>query len=251
MALALSIENLSKALAAWRLPAPITVVAHPPGHQHPLALLRYIPGDPLDLTAPDAQRLVGNLLGRVHRLLRDDADIDGLVDTVLPYLTEEQPMVFARYPWLCPLLLRAVAGVRAFEDTTPVTYGGIFGDALEVIYDEQISRVGVIDWGAASKGPLLFDLALVVAQFHRAGSEETEALVASYAAEAPVTVAEIGGLDRYIALLWARQAKYFAWRLVHRVTRGEPESAVVEQTLSTYRWKLEDQLDRYEEEHSQ
>ena len=312
MALSLSIENLSKALVAWRFPAPITVselglgfqgetwlitagdrryvaklcydtqasfeiglkmaeiverhgissgaplrtimgelsvlVAHPPGQQHPLALLRYVPGSPLDLTAPDAPRLVGTLLGRIHRLLRDDADIVGLDDAVLPYVTEDQPAVFVRYPWLRPLLLRAVAGVRTFEDTTPVTYGGIFGDVLEVIYDEQPDRVGVVDWGAAGKGPLLFDLALVIDQFRRAGSDAIEVLIDNYAAAAAVTTAELGGLDRYSALLWARQAKSFAWRLVNHVTRGDPDFAAREQTLATYRRKLEEQLERYEAE---
>lgn len=300
MALSLSIDRIAAALAAWSLPAPVTVaelgagfageawlieaggrryvaklcydaqssfeaglrmagiverhgipigapvrttdgalsvlVAHPPGHRHPLAVLQFVQGRPLDVATPGAQHLVGGLLGRVHRMLHDDGSIAGPGDALFAHLTEGRPGVSARYPWLRPLLLRAVDNVRAFEAAVPVTYGGIVGDYLEILRDEATDQVGIIDWSAAGRGPLLFDLALAVDQFHRAGFAETGELVASYAAEAPVIS---GGLERYLPLLWARQARYWAWRLVHQVTRGDANGAAGERTLASYRQKLE------------
>jgi Ser/Thr protein kinase RdoA (MazF antagonist) len=215
------------------------LVEHPPGHHHPLALLRFVPGRPLDLTDPRAQRLTGDILGRVHRILHQDGGVTGPGNTLFTYLTEDQPEVFSRYPWLRPLLRRAVAEVRAFEALIPVTYGCLLGDYLQLLREETTGQLGIIDWGAAHHGPLLFDLALAVDQFREAGAAATDELIASYRAEAPITPEEMAGLDRYLTLLWARQARYFAWRLAHDVTQGEPDSAGREETLAAYRRALE------------
>jgi Ser/Thr protein kinase RdoA (MazF antagonist) len=137
------------------------------------------------------------------------------------------------------LQLRAVAAVRAFEVAVPVTYGGIVGDYLQLLRDDATGQVGIIDWGAAHHGPLLFDLVLAVDQFREAGAAATDELVASYRAEAPIRLEELAGLDRYLALLWARQARSFAWRLAHDVTQGDPDSASREETLAAYRRALE------------
>jgi Ser/Thr protein kinase RdoA (MazF antagonist) len=218
------------------------LVAHPPGHQHPLALLHFVPGRPLDVAASGAQHVVGRLLGRVHRILHDDGTITGPGDALFTYLTESRPEVFSRYPWLRPLLLRAVDNVRSFGAAVPVTYDGIVGDNLEILRDETTGQVGIVDWHTAGRGPLLFDLALAVNQFRRAGIAATGELVASYAAEAPVTAEELVGLDDYLVLLWARQARFWAWRLVHKVTRGDPNSADGDRKLTGYRQKLEQHL---------
>lgn len=220
------------------------LVEQPPGHQHPLALLRFVPGRPLDLSAPDAQSLVGGLLGRVHRILHDAGAIPGCQDPLFAYLAMDAPEVFAHHPWLRPLLSRAVNAVRAFEAATPATYGVIYGDGLQVLRNEETGQVGLIDWGAVGWGPLLFDVALAVEGFRGAGATQTEELVASYLAEAPIAPREVRGLERYVALLWARQARYFAWRLVHDVIRGDPRADNNAQTLAEMRRKLEQQSDR-------
>jgi hypothetical protein len=73
-----------------------------------------------------------------------------------------------------------------------------------------------------SHGPLVFDLALAAVAARRAGHVDLTPLWASYLAVAPLQPAELDGLRYYEALLWARSAKFFGYRLRQRVRLGDP-----------------------------
>jgi Ser/Thr protein kinase RdoA (MazF antagonist) len=100
----------------------------------------------------------------------------------------------------------------------PVTYGPIYGDGLQLRVDGRDGSIGLIDWGTVCRGPLLFDLALAA---HHAGQVDLSELWAGYLAVGPLQPAELAGLRHYEALMWARSAKYFAFRLEHRVRLGD------------------------------
>src|SRR5260370_41567277 len=64
------------------------------GKSQPLALLRYVSGDPLQLSEPDAASLYGNLLGHTHRLLLNsfaEKDFFGLNEFLFPEDQSVQP----------------------------------------------------------------------------------------------------------------------------------------------------------------
>lgn len=215
------------------------MVAALPGQRHPLALLRFVAGEPLDLRAPDAAHVVGGMIGHVHRALREAGNALDLPDRLFPFLTEEQPELGARFPWLMPAIQRAIGAVREFEATMPVTYGITYGDDMEFVRETGTGRIGLLDWGTVGRGPLLFDLAIAVEMLHRAGSEGRIPLVCNYVAEAAVTPDETRGLDRYIALLWARQARFFAWRIAHNATTGNVRPDGNEHALEAVRRRLD------------
>jgi hypothetical protein len=78
----------------------------------------------------------------------------------------------------------------------------------------------VIDWGTVSFGPLVFDLALAAEGARRAGHRDVSELWASYLDIGPIRREEMEGLPYYEALMWARSAKYFAYRLQNGVSLG-------------------------------
>ena len=78
----------------------------------------------------------------------------------------------------------------------------------------------MIDWGTVSFGPLVFDLALAAEGARRARRRDLRELWASYLDIGPIRREELEGLPYYEALMWARSAKYFAYRLQNGVSLG-------------------------------
>ena len=195
------------------------LVEYPAGHWHALAVLRFVDGEPLDWRAADAVRIVGNTLGIIHRFLREDSSVE-LHDQLFTYLIDDK--AWGHQLEIEPLIACAVAAVRSFESECPVTYGPIYGDGLQVRVNGRDGAVVVIDWGTVSRGPLLFDLALAAHAARRAGHIDLSELWRSYLAVAPMQPAELDGLRYYDALMWARSAKYFGYRLNHQVLLGAP-----------------------------
>jgi Ser/Thr protein kinase RdoA (MazF antagonist) len=157
-------------------------------------------------------------LGTIHRVLLEDGALQ-LQDQLFGYLVDHN--AGGCQPGLQAIVARAVAAVRSFEAECPVTYGPIYGDALQVRVDTRDGSIGLIDWGTVSRGPLLFDVALAVHAAQRAGHVDLTEFFAPYLARAPMRPAELDGLRYYEALMWARSAKYFGYRLQHQVLLGD------------------------------
>ena len=124
----------------------------------PLALLRFVPGEPLNFSEPDVASLYGRLLGQTHRLLLDGLGENKLFD-LYAFLREEDEHVAAQ-PGLAPLIRQAIETARAYERRNAVTFGVIWADRVEILREKETGHVGIIDWGAIERGPLLFDVAL-------------------------------------------------------------------------------------------
>lgn len=189
------------------------------GKHQPLALLRYVPGDPLQFSEPDAASLYGHLLGRTHRLLLNSFAGKDLFD-LNEFLLQQADYVTAQ-PGLALLIHQVLEKTRAYEARHAVTFGVIWADRMEIVREKETGQVGIIDWGAIERGPLAFDVALSMFWLFPEGSLASHEFLQAYLAVAPISVQELQGLPYYKALFWARQAKYFAYRIAARVTLGD------------------------------
>ena len=207
----------------------VRLVEYPIQQSHALAVLQFIEGQPLDWRADGSLTIVGNTLGTIHRALLDDSSLE-LPDQLFSYLLKDD--AWGRHPELQLLLTRAVDAVRTFEARQRVAYGPIYGDGLQVRIDPRDGSVGVIDWGTVSFGPLVFDLALAAVAARGARHRDLGELWASYFEQGPVRQEELDGLRSYEALMWARSAKYFAYRIQHGVMLGDARPGANERSLA-------------------
>jgi len=203
----------------------------------PLAVLRYIPGQQLDLSNPDAATLYGSLLGRTHSILRAEAG-DWCAFDLYDFLLEEDPAVTAQ-PGLTALIRQALEAVRAYEARRHITTGIIWADAMEIRLDSATGRVGIIDWGAIERGPLLFDIALNESWYFPEGSQAYREFIEAYLHEAPILAEELEGINYYKALLWVRQARFFAYCVAENVTLGGSTPISNAENLAKSRRELE------------
>ncbi|MHB8598649.1 MAG: phosphotransferase enzyme family protein [Ktedonobacteraceae bacterium] len=216
------------------------LVEGPHGHTEPLALLRFVSGEPLHLSEPDAASLYGHILGRIHRIFLDglgEKNIANLFDFLL-----EEDLGVAAQPGLVRLIHQTVEVTRNYESRHAVTYGVIWGDRMEIVREKETGRVGVIDWGTIEYGPLLFDIALAALWLFPEGSTAYHEFLLTYFAETPISESELAGLDYYKSLLWARQARYFAYRVAANVMLGDSNPEGNLESLARSRHELEQLL---------
>jgi Ser/Thr protein kinase RdoA (MazF antagonist) len=194
----------------------------------PLALLDYVPGDELSDNNPDDARLVGETLGRVHVALRD-AQVEGI--TRLRGIDLDADYMGVR-DWIRP----AVAGVlREYARLDPdrLTSGLLHSDPAPEAFriDRSTGVVGLIDWGAALSGPLLYDVASAV--MYVGGLDHAGDLIEAYLTTGALTRAEIErGVSTMLRFRWAIQAMYFAWRTANDDVTGIDDRAGNEKGLA-------------------
>jgi Ser/Thr protein kinase RdoA (MazF antagonist) len=213
------------------------LVEGPHGQRQPLALLHFVPGERLKPSEPHAASLYGHLLGRIHSILLDELGEHCTAD-LHDFLLQEDAHV-ATQPDLALLINHAIQAAQDYEVRRHVTYGVIWGDGMEIRCEKKTGRVGIIDWGTIAHGPLLFDVALSVLWLFPEGSQAHRKFLQAYLAEAPIAANELEDLNYYKALLWARQAKYFAYRVAASVTLGDPNPNGNTKSLAESRQELE------------
>jgi homoserine kinase type II len=194
-------------------------IAIPLEDDHALALLQFVPGRPLDRTNTEDRVRIGATLGAVHSILRQHA----------------RPTTLARWPWRwltnfektpLPAALRvavtnAVRRAEALASELRLTAGVVHGDVSgrDFLFDEATGKTGLVDWGGAMYGPLLYDLGSFAALSRLTGTGR-ESFVASYLTACSLSPRELSALDAFIRLRWAVQARYFSWRIAHEVRIG-------------------------------
>lgn len=171
------------------------------------------------VSEPDAASLYGHRLGRIHRIFLDGFG-EKYIANLFDFLLEEDPAVAAQ-SGLVRLIHQTVEAIRNYASQHAVTYGVIWGDRMEIVREKETGRVGVIDWDTIEYGPLLFDVALAALWLFPEGSSAYKEFLQVYLAEAPISESELAGLNYYKALLWARQARYFAYRVAANVMLGD------------------------------
>jgi len=175
-----------------------------------LALLRHVPGRPLDHADPLDQQWWGDTLGAAHRALAG-FDHPHLMrfHWVRPdagHLTVE--------PWIRDEVAAAVTAVARLTVTDQLTYGVLHGDPLAGAFrmDTATGRLGLVDWGAAATGPLVYDAASAV--MYAGGPDDAAEFLDGYLAAGPVSKDELdAALPTMLRFRYAVQADYFAHRL--------------------------------------
>jgi hypothetical protein len=152
-----------------------------------LALLRWVPGRPLHGDDPIDQQWWGDTLATVHRVLAGFTH-PGLarfysVHPEAPHLSLED--------WLRPAVQAAVTAVRKLCVTDQLTYGVLHGDPSpdEFRLDPETGRIGLVEWGCAGTGPLVYDVAAAV--LFAGGAEASAELLDGYFADAAAQHTEL------------------------------------------------------------
>jgi homoserine kinase type II len=179
-----------------------------------VALLSWVEGSPVEQHTIAGMETVGRTLARAHLALGETP----ARTQIEPYLDPTRPHLSIR-PWIRPALTAAHAAVEALGPET-LTWGPLHGDpaAEAFLVDGDTDTVtgtgtvGLIDWGAYTVGPRVFDLASAV--MYADGLEKARPLIEAYVAEEALPPAEV---ERALATMlrwrWATQAYYFARRI--------------------------------------
>jgi Ser/Thr protein kinase RdoA (MazF antagonist) len=140
-----------------------------------LAVIRDVPGRPLDPADPVDQQWWGDLLGSAHRALT------GFHHPRVPRLGWRSGETMAE----------ALADVRRLTVTDQLTYGVLHGDPAPDAFriDPDTGRTGLVEWRAAATGPLVYDLAAAVG--YAGGIGTATELIDGYLAAGPVSADEV------------------------------------------------------------
>ena len=186
-----------------------------------VALLRFVDGEPLVGDDAREQGIIGRTLAQAHRALLGQevpgADRFHWIDPDAPHLDVE--------PWVRPAVRMAIDAYDAIPPGA-LTRGLLHSDPAPeaFLFDAPRGRCGLIDWGTALIGPLMYDLASAV--MYVGGPGHATALLDAYLAERVLTPAEVGrALEPMLQLRWAVQADYFARRLATNDLTGIADSA--------------------------
>jgi Ser/Thr protein kinase RdoA (MazF antagonist) len=174
-----------------------------------VALVPRMPGRPLDATDPVDQQWWGDALGSAHRHLSGFRHA-GLAKF---HSVRAEAAHLAIDDWVRPAVADAVAAVRRLTVTDQLTYGVLHGDPAPDAFrlDPQTGRLGLVDWGPASTGPLTYDVAAAVGY---AGADTSRDLVDAYLAAGPVPREELeSALPTMLTFRWAVRADQHARRL--------------------------------------
>ena len=197
----------------------------------PLALLAWVPGDPL--TRAD-QRLVAATLARVHRVLVSVQVDASLVDMF--HWVDPSAEHLGIHPWVRD---RVSSAVSAFDVLDPgsLTWGMLHADPAPEAFRYDGDECGLIDWSVALHGPLLYDLASAV--MYVGGPSSATELLSTYLEQGVLSESEVSrGLAVMLRFRWAVQADYFARRLANGDLTGIADSEENEQGLEDARRAL-------------
>lgn len=191
-----------------------------------LALLAHVPGDPVLGRGERELRLIGATLARAHLAL-------GTVEAraELSPALDFGPHTAVR-PWVRPALARMREAAVGLESAW-LTWGELHGDPAgeSFLLDPEGGQCGLIDWGAYTRGPRVYDLASAV--MYAGGIGHADALVDGYLEYGPVGAGEV---ERALGILlgwrWAVQASYFAWRIAQNDMTGIADAAQNEKGLA-------------------
>ena len=181
-----------------------------------LALLTWVPGQPLAGQTTAEQEMIGRTLAAVHEAL---AGVRVAEPRRFHWVDLEAGHLEIR-PWLLPAVTSALEELAAAVPDE-MTWGLLHTDPAPEAFrlDPSTGRCGVIDWSYAIEGPLLYDLASAV--IYVGGPDHAEALVSAYLDAGVIDAEEAArGMAPMLRFRWAVQADYFAWRIAQNDLTG-------------------------------
>lgn len=124
-----------------------------------LALLTWVPGEPLAGHSARDQRMMGQTLAIAHGPLAGESRSGA---TSFPWIDPEAEHL-GILDWIRPAVLEALRGWQEVRDGK-LTWGLIHGDPAPDAFRDVPNELGIglIDWGAATHGPLMYDVASAV-----------------------------------------------------------------------------------------
>jgi Ser/Thr protein kinase RdoA (MazF antagonist) len=201
-----------------------------------LALLRYVPGKPPDLSSPDQVRRAGRVLARAHKVLRDYPAgdepryqwpwewVSGCLDTVM---MPAEVNAAARRAWQ-----EAVAAAGDNHLTISLIHADPGPDSV-LLSNSGAGEDALIDWATPLRGPLLYDLASFAVLTRPAGPDAARWFTEGYAQEMPEIGPELAHLSCLVQARWVAQAIYFASRIERGIDRGPGAPDANEEGLAT------------------
>jgi Ser/Thr protein kinase RdoA (MazF antagonist) len=175
-----------------------------------LAVLEFVPGRPLHRDDPLDQQWWGDALGAAHVALAG-FDHDGLTRF---HWVRPDAAHLAVEDWVRPAVADAVAALAKLTVTDQLSYGVLHGDPSPDAFrlDVDTGRTGIIDWGSAGTGPLVYDIASAV--MYAGGPGPAADLIDGYLSAGPVPRDELeAALPTMLRFRYAVQADYFAHRI--------------------------------------
>lgn len=188
-----------------------------------LALQRYVPGTPPDLSAADQVRRAGRVLARAHEILRT-------------YPAQDAPP----YQWPWEWVPRCLGAVAMPEKVRAAAHRA-WAEAVTAARDNQLTislvhadpgpdsfllsgtdpgQDALIDWATPLRGPLLYDLASFAVLTRSAGTRAARWFTEGYAGEMPEIGPQLAVLGHLVQARWVAQSIYFASRIERGIDRG-------------------------------
>jgi homoserine kinase type II len=198
-----------------------------------VALLSWVDGNAVEQNTTEDMRLIGDTLARAHLALGTSPaqpDIEPRLDPSHLYLGVR--------PWIRPAIASAYAAIEALDPET-LTWGPLHGDpaAEAFLRDPASGDVGLIDWGAYTVGPRVFDLASAV--MYVGDIDGARPLIEAYVDAGALNVAEVErALTAMLGWRWASQAYYFAYRIAADDMTGIADPAENERGLADAKARL-------------
>ncbi|WP_228081854.1 phosphotransferase enzyme family protein [Streptomyces profundus] len=203
---------------------------------HALALLRWVAGRELQGHSASDTALMGATLARVHRILGTEPVTPGEAWSQFDLLADsrDDAALYLR-PWIRPAIEAVTARLRRLRPET-LTWGPVHGDPAPEHFrlDPTTGTCGLIDWGAASFKPRIYDVATAVMDAE--GPDGAQALLRAYLDQDALPRAEIErALTPILDFRYAINTLYYAGRILHGDVTGVDTPAGNEQRLDEAR----------------
>ena len=133
----------------------VVMVEWPQGHEHPLALLEYVDGEPLDPDAADTPATVGRVCGLVHRALLgvDPGDVGIRGAEVGPMFLPDDGWDLGEHGWLDRVCAELVE--RAAREAHRLRWTVGVWDGPDVRLRAGDGQLGLLDFGHTFWQPLV------------------------------------------------------------------------------------------------
>lgn len=198
----------------------------PAGHWHPLTLIEWVEGTPLDSDAPGAEEEFARIHGTLQAALTDGIPVADGTDTFsyLDYIATPQQDLGDSGE-----LQEIVGGVaeraRRFQEETAMTVATAVWDGPEILIDST-GAPGLIDFGYCRPMPVLHSMANRSLHFGLEENDRTRRFAELYLKRFPLTDSEMAGFTLFRQVSIAIYCKYQAWRLVEAELLPEKRDAV-------------------------
>jgi Ser/Thr protein kinase RdoA (MazF antagonist) len=197
-------------------------VEWPTGTDHPLAVMDYVAGSPLDRRVHSSAAVVGSTLGRVQRRLFEvGAERLGLHSPrdYLAYLRSTDQDL-GEQSWLHDYNAELVVEIDELTAAARLTVGPGVWDGPEVVVDnDQDPSLGLIDFGSVDVHPVAHVLAYGTTQVSPPGREDesrVQAFLDAFTSACPVSPQDLEATPAFRRVTLAIYAKFMSSQRVRR-----------------------------------